>query len=263
MDVHRVYAYLLESESLYRQAIEEYDKAIAINPNLTFLYLRAGAIYRHLASLSGDPEDPLYTQALDYFDKAARLDEQLGIKDPIPFTSIAKTYAQQGEFFSAGRNVLKALSYDQANADTYGQLGIIYFKSRNYEGSMAALQCAVRGCTPDESCTARNGCDEAAGEIGVQVQPLALTSNSLVYYYTYGSVMAALSRPTQNYCPGAMDVFAQIRSQFSTEPIAMGIVSAGESICNSLTAETSVPSLATGTVTPGTPEPTPTYTPQK
>ena len=38
MDVHRVYAYVLESVGLYRQAIEEYDKAIAITPNLTFLY---------------------------------------------------------------------------------------------------------------------------------------------------------------------------------------------------------------------------------
>jgi tetratricopeptide (TPR) repeat protein len=253
MDVHRVYAYLLESESLYRQAIEEYDRAIEINPNLTFLYLRAGAIYRHLAQQSGDPADPLYDQALDYFEKAARLNEQLGIKDPIPFLSIAKTYTQQGEFFIAGRNVLKALSYDQANADTYGQLGIVYFKSRNYEGSMDALKCAVRGCTPEDSCKARSGCDEEAGEIGMQVEPLALTSNSVVYYYTYGSVLAALSRPGQNYCPQAMDVFADVKAQFSDEPIASGIVAAGEAICHSLASGTSIP-----TDEPGTPTATPT-----
>lgn len=260
MDVHRVYAYLLESESLYRQAIEEYDKAIEINPNLTFLYLRAGAIYRHLASLSGDSEDPLYQNALDYFEKAARLDGQLGIKNPIPYTSIARTYVQQGEFFIAGRNVLKALSYDQANADTYGQLGIVYFKSRNYEGSMDALKCAVRGCTPDESCKARNGCDAAAGEIGMQVNPLALTPNSVVYYYTYGSVMAALSRPGQNYCPDAMDVFADVKAQFSAEPIASGIVAAGEAICNSLASGTSIPTNEPGTpaTTPTPPAPRPT-----
>jgi tetratricopeptide (TPR) repeat protein len=250
MDVHRVYAYLLESQSLYRQAIEEYDKAIAINPNLTFLYLRAGAIYRHLAQQSGSVDDPLYEQALDYFDKAARLNEQLGIKDPIPFLSIAKTYTQKGQFFIAGRNVLKALSYDQANPDVYGQLGIVYFKSRNYEGSMSALQCAVRGCTPDESCEARSGCDAEAGEVGVQVDPLPLTANTVVYYYTYGSVLAALSRPNQNYCPEAMDVFREIKAQFSAEPIAAGIVAAGESICNSLASGVSLS-------TSPTPEPTP------
>ena len=49
MDVHRVYAYVLESFGQYNQAIEEYDAAIAITPNLTFLRLRAGANYRRLA----------------------------------------------------------------------------------------------------------------------------------------------------------------------------------------------------------------------
>jgi tetratricopeptide (TPR) repeat protein len=262
MDVHRVYAYLLESQSLYRQAIEEYDKAIDINPNLTFLYLRAGAIYRHLAQQSGDSKDPLYGQALDYFERAARLNEQLGIKDPIPYLSIARTYTQQGEFFIAGRNVLKALSFDQADPDTYGQLGIVYFKSRNYEGSLEALKCAVRGCTPEQSCTARNGCDEEAGEVGMQIEGLPLTPNTVVYYYTYGSVLAALSRPNQNYCPEAMDVFREVKAQFSDEPIASGIVAAGEAICNSLAAGPGAPSTPGETLIPtpsasATPTPTP------
>jgi tetratricopeptide (TPR) repeat protein len=261
MDVHRVYAYLLESQSLYRQAIEEYDRAIAINPNLTFLYTRAGAIYRHLAQQSGDVNDPLYDQALDYFEKAARLDEQLGIKDPIPYLSIAKTYTQKGEFFIAGRNVLKALSYDQANPDVYGQLGIVYFKSRNYEGAIEALQCAVRGCTPEESCKARNGCDAELGEIGMQVDRLPLTPNTVVYYYTYGSVLAALSRPTQNYCPQAMDVFREVKAQFSDEPTAAGIVAAGEAICNSLGSGSSPVSSPTPQLTPGAASETPTPTP--
>ena len=104
--------------------------------------VRAGAIYRHLQD---------YERSLEYFDRAARINEKLGIKDPTPNLSIAKTYSQQGEFFSAARNVLKALQYDQTNADTYGQLGIVFFKSRNYEGSILPLKCAVRGCTPEES----------------------------------------------------------------------------------------------------------------
>jgi tetratricopeptide (TPR) repeat protein len=242
MDVHRVYAYLLESQ--------------------TFLYLRAGAIYRHLAQQSGDSKDPLYGQALDYFERAARLNEQLGIKDPIPYLSIARTYTQQGEFFIAGRNVLKALSFDQADPDTYGQLGIVYFKSRNYEGSLEALKCAVRGCTPEQSCTARNGCDEEAGEVGMQIEGLPLTPNTVVYYYTYGSVLAALSRPNQNYCPEAMDVFREVKAQFSDEPIASGIVAAGEAICNSLAAGPGAPSTSGETLIPtpsasATPTPTP------
>ena len=101
--------------------------------------------------------------------------------------------------------------------DTYGQLGIVFFKSRNYEGSILPLQCAVRGCTPEESCEARNGCDEKAGEFGVQVKGLPLSPNTVVYYYTYGSVLSALSRPQQNYCPEALDVFARGATGLSAE----------------------------------------------
>ena len=56
MDVHRVYAYVLESFGQYNQAIQEYDIAISITPNLTFLHLRAGANYRRLAFGSPNEE---------------------------------------------------------------------------------------------------------------------------------------------------------------------------------------------------------------
>ncbi|NQU30500.1 MAG: tetratricopeptide repeat protein, partial [Anaerolineae bacterium] len=107
MDVHRVNAYVLESLGQYNQAIQEYDKALAISPNLTFLYLRAGANYRRLAfdSPNGETRTQLYENSLEYFAKAARLNEQLGILDPIPYLSISKTYSQEGEFFIAARNV--------------------------------------------------------------------------------------------------------------------------------------------------------------
>ena len=50
MDVYRVNAYVLETLGQYNLAISEYEKAIAIEPNFTFLYLRIGANYRRLAS---------------------------------------------------------------------------------------------------------------------------------------------------------------------------------------------------------------------
>ena len=234
MDVHRVYAYVLESFGQYNQAIQEYDKAIAISPNLTFLHLRAGANYRRLAfgSQNDTTRTQLYESSLEYFAKAARLNEQLGIEDPIPYLSIAKTYSQEGEYFIAARNVQRALEISPANADIYGQLGIVYFKSRNYEGSIPAFKCAIRGCTADESCDGRGGCgpnDEPAEVIG-----LDLSGNTVVYYYTYGSVLAALSRPQENYCVEAMQVMGEVKIQFSSDRDIMGIVQAGEAICQSL-----------------------------
>jgi len=234
MDVHRVYAYVLESFGQYNQAIQEYDKALAISPNLTFLYLRAGANYRRLAfdSPNEDVRTQLYESSLEYFAKAARLNEQLGIEDPVPYLSIARTYSQEGEFFIAARNVQRALEIDPANADIYGQLGLVYFKSRNYEGSIPAFKCAIHGCTAEESCDGRGGCgpnDEPA-----EVTGLALSANTVVYYYTYGSVLAALSRPQENFCDEAMIIMAEVRTQFSADRDIMGIVQAGESICQSL-----------------------------
>lgn len=234
MDVHRVYAYVLESLGQYNQAIQEYDKALEISPNLTFLYLRAGANYRRLGFGSNNDQtrNQLYEKSLEYFAKAARLNEQLGIEDPIPYLSISKTYSQQGEYFIAARNVQRALEIDPANADIYGQLGIVFFKSRNYEGAIPALKCAIRGCTKEESCDGRGGCgpnDEPA-----EVTGLELSGSTVVYYYTYGSVLAALSRPQENYCDEAMDIMGEVRAQFSDQADIMGIVQAGEEICRSL-----------------------------
>jgi len=258
MDVHRVYAYVLESFGDYNQAIQEYDKAIAITPNLTFLHLRAGANYRRLAFASPNEETAtqLYETSLEYFAQAASINEQLGVEDPVPYLSISRTYSQMGEFFIAARNVQKALEFQPNNADVYGQLGIIYFKSRNYEGSIPAFKCAIRGCTAEESCDGRGGC--GPNDTPAEVSGLALSPNTVVYYYTYGSVLAALSRPQDNKCPEAMDIFAEVKQSFGSDPDIAGIISAGEAICTSLGDTPSVVSTATPEVMSdetATPEP--------
>jgi len=234
MDVHRVYAYVLESLGQYNQAIQEYDLAISISPNLTFLHLRAGANYRRLAFGSPNPETAisLYERSLEYFAQAASINEQLGVEDPIPYLSISKTYSQMGEFFIAARNVQKALEFQPDNADVYGQLGIIYFKSRNYEGSIPALKCAIYGCTAEESCEGRGGC--GPNDTPAEVTGLALSPSTVVYYYTYGSVLAALSRPQDNRCPEAVDVLREVKLAYGSDPDIAGIISAGEAICASL-----------------------------
>lgn len=231
MDVHRVYAYVLESLGAYNQAIQEYDKAILISPNLTFLYLRAGANYRRLGfgSLNEESALALYDKSLEYFQKAAQINEQLGVLDPVPYLSIAKTYSQTGDYFAAALNVQKALDYDPGNADTYGQLGIVFFKSRNYEGSIPALKCAVRGCTAEESCDVRGGCNE--GDPGAAVVGLKLSPNTVVYYYTYGSVLAALSRPKDNKCGEAISILNEVAAAFPGDTDIAGIVQAGITIC--------------------------------
>lgn len=260
MDWHRVYAYYLETQGYYLDAILEYDRAIALAPNLTFLHLRAGATYRQLAFASTieAQRNDLYEKSLEYFDRAAKINEQIQVKNPGPYISIAKTYSQMGEYYAASRNVQKALEFEPTNPDVYGQLGIVYFKSRNYEGAIPALKCAIRGCSAAESCDARGGCDQ--GDPGHQVSGMPLSPGTLVYYYTYGSVLASLSRPKQNYCSEAFSVFQEIRnSPFGNEPNTLGIIEDGEAICRGLSAPAAP--LASPTLPAATPSPQPNLQP--
>jgi tetratricopeptide (TPR) repeat protein len=164
MDTHRVRGYVMETLAQYNEAIKEYLEAAAITPNMTFLYLRIGANYRE-GIKNAD-------RALEYFDKAANINAQLGVQNPTPYIEIARTYTQKGEFFAAALNAKKALEFDKYNANTYGQLGIIYRRARNYEGAMPLLKCAVVGCTAEEN------------ELGgVEVTGLPLTNPQVAYYY--------------------------------------------------------------------------------
>lgn len=214
MDTRRVYATVLESLGQYRDSITWYERAAELAPNLTFLYIRIGITYRELG---------VFDQALEFFAQAASINQQIGVQDPTPYIGIAKTYIQQGEFFSAALNAEKALEFDPTNANTYGQLGIIYIKSRNFEGAMPVLQCAVEGCSAEEN---------EIGGVDVRGQPL--TSSTLEYYLRYGSVLAALSREGQNYCPRALEVMDQVIDRFPEDATSISVVQENRLICSSI-----------------------------
>lgn len=258
MDVYRVNAYVLETLGQYNLAISEYEKAIKLEPNFTFLYIRIGGNYRRLAydvaiTQGEEAARPVYEQSLEYFDKAVKINQQIGVKDPGPHLSIARTYSQLGEFFIAARNVQTALEYEPTNPDIYGQLGIIYFRSRNYEGSRYSLKCAIYGCSGEDSCLGRGleRCFPNLGENPVDVEGLAISPNTIVYYYTYGSVLAALSRPRDNRCDQAMQTMQEVRTEIDTNPdnyadgreTILSIVDAAEEICASLNSGTPLPDL--------------------
>ncbi len=226
MDTHRVMGTVLEAWGYYRDAIDEFIKASKITPNLTFLYLRIGIGYRQLQ---------VFPTALEYFEKAATINQTLGIKDPLPYIAIAKTYAQQGEFFIAARNGEKALSFDPANADTYGQLGMIYVQARNYETALPTLRCAVDGCSANENDTAKLFVENGILTESTSVQPLPLTNLNIAYYYVrYGSVLAYLSTPDNGYCSHSLELMTQLRLTYPDDPVLMKNVEDNEATCRDL-----------------------------
>ena len=263
MDVHRVYAYVLESLGEYNLAIQEYDRAIALTPKLTFLHLRAGANYRQLGFNSPNDvtQQQLFDKSLEYFARAASINDELQIDDPTPYLSISKTYSQQGEYFIAARNVQRALDFQPDNPDFYGQLGVIYFKSRNYEGSIPALKCAIRGCSGEASCAGRglDGCDDQNPPVEVVGLPLSL--GSVDYYQVYFSVLAALGPRDATYCPLAMEIVDEVRSSGyeAQRPDITSNITAAQLQCSDTDSALFLPEAALGSGT-GTPEPIPTST---
>ncbi|MDH5505639.1 MAG: tetratricopeptide repeat protein [Anaerolineae bacterium] len=211
MDTHRVMAVVLESIGEYPKAIEEYKLAAAIEPNLTFLYIAIGVNYRTLGR---------HEEALEYFDRAATINKSLGIQDPLPYIAIAKTYIRDGQFFIAALNVQSALSFDPTNADTYGQLGIVRSRGRNFEGAIPVLHCAVRGCSAEEN-----------EELGVAVVGLALQDASLEYYLAYSSLLSAFGECDGDQ--GSLILLAEIEANYANDPITMDVVEENRNVCAS------------------------------
>lgn len=242
MDTHRVYGYVLETLAQYNAAIQQYQEAAAINPNMTFLYIRIGQNFREGIK---NPQ-----RALEYFERAARINEQLGVENPLPYIEIARTYTQQGQFFAASINAEKALQLDNSNAHVYGQLGMIFRRARNYEGANPLLKCAVLGCTAEEN------------EMGnVPVQGLPLSSLTVGYYYVeYGTNLAFLSRPNENYCPQALPILRQVREAFPDDTILAAIAADSEGICRRVQNESlnQTPTPEAASTPDGMPVPSPT-----
>jgi tetratricopeptide (TPR) repeat protein len=265
MDVHRVHAYVLETQADYTGAIEAYDKAIQIAPNLSFLYLRAGANYRALAFKSPNEQvqADLFEKSLEYFASAARINEQLGIQDPQPYLSIARTYSQMGQFFIAIRNVQKTIEFQPDKAEFYGELGVLYHKNRNYETGILAFKCAIHGCTPEESCEGRGGCGEA--DVPAEVVGLPLSPSTIYYYDIFASELAALDTPKSPHCAEALEI-AQIiaDSDLDSDPNIAADIVVVRNLCDPSFVD---PNPPTATPTPtSTPEPelieeTPTASP--
>lgn len=221
-DVYRVQGNVLESYGQYRSAIDAYERALALSPNMTFLQIRIGVNWRQIKE---------YDTALEMFAKAARINDQLGLSDPLPYLAIGNTYSQTGDFYAAGLNIKKALSINPYNADVYGRLGVNYYKARNYEAAIGALKCATYGCGATESCEVRE-CSDAGNPL-IEIEGLPLSGTSVVYYFTYVGALSYMHGNVNRYCEDAVDIADEIEAMYSNDETVMYIVRDSRNICAS------------------------------
>ena len=67
------------------------------------------------------------------------------------------------------------------------------------------------------------------------VEGMPLTSITVAYYYVeYGTNLAFLSRPNENFCPEAYEVLQEVRLAYPDDPTLMSIIEDSEGICRQL-----------------------------
>ncbi len=247
LDARRAMGMANEDVGNYEGAIERYKSALAINPNLITLYLRLGRCYQALAQRGTTSYQP----AIDAFTKANAIDG----KDVEPYLKLSQAYYQDDQLGVAEQYLDQALTLEPENPSIHGQLGLLLFRRKNYEGAEPELSLAVQGGVYEVSKTKR-----------VSVAGLSLDQNSKEFYYTYGNLLAYNVE-----CDKARQVLSQTLAKFPDDPTVKGSYDESMTICanyfaGTLTPQptlTATPKAAAGTAkapagTPKPPTPTPT-----
>jgi tetratricopeptide (TPR) repeat protein len=218
METHRARGLVLEITGNNAEAITEFEKAVVMNDSLADLHLALGRNYKALDD---------YNNAIDQFNRAISLQPN----DPQPYIETALTYLKTGDYAKAVQYAEQAVQQKPEDALLYGYLGTIYYRWEDYQNALVPLRLATRG-----------GLTEA----GVQVQGLALNSDSMYMYARYG---LTLSRAGQ--CGEALQISQTLTQAFPKDEINVANAAEMVNICEQ----------QPGGVTPtpaGTPEATPT-----
>ena len=98
----------------YSKAISDYNKAIAIDPNLTVAYLNRGFTYRQLGE---------YDKAISDYSKAIELYPRYALA----YNNRGYAYRKKGEYDRAIFNYSKAIEIDPKYAAAYYNRGMAYY----------------------------------------------------------------------------------------------------------------------------------------
>ncbi len=208
MEALRARAYVLYQTGNYKEALDLYQAAIAINKYIPDLYLWEGYTYQSLEE--SDPE------ATDKAIKAFLQAKALNPKDPQPDVELSKTYLKVGQYEKAIQYAENAIKADPTNPYRYGNLGVIYYRKEDYNKAIDALTLAIRGGTSPD---------------GVAVKGHPLDDDWMaMYYWFYGF---ALAKVEPNRCSEAVPIFQALLVTMPDNDLATENAQAGLELCQS------------------------------
>ncbi len=190
MEAHRARGLLLEITGNYQEAINEFQIAISINPNISDLYLALGRNFR------ADGKD---SDAITVFERARSLNPY----DPWAPYYISRTYGGNGEYAKAIQQAEDAIDLDPSRTMFYWNLGTQYYMFQKYSEAASYFKLAIQGgMTPS----------------GVVIEGIPLSYNNRVpeLYYMYGLILARAGE-----CQEAAEIVKIITQGIPDDPIAV------------------------------------------
>jgi tetratricopeptide (TPR) repeat protein len=168
LEAHWARGYILYITGNAELAIEQYLKAIEINPNISQLHLELGIAYRSL---------DLFDQALEEYNLANTLNPS----DPLPDLYSSRAVAAVGKYAQAVQYAETAIN--DSPADAYLRGNYAYMLYKNFEWPAAAEQFAL----------VLEGGETEDGQV---IEPLSISGDEWVsrYYYAYAILLAEMGR---------------------------------------------------------------------
>jgi tetratricopeptide (TPR) repeat protein len=130
LDAHHNMGYVLEIQGRYREAVDFYENAITLAPNLAPLYVAAGRSYYWL----GD-----FESATDRFKEAIKLSPT----DPEAYDRLGWTYHTNGQYTQAIDALEQSIGVDPTYDRAWGHLGLVYYTRQNFETAIELLPKAI------------------------------------------------------------------------------------------------------------------------
>lgn len=205
METYRARGFVLEVTGNYKESIQAFEAAVAINENIADIHLALGRNYRYLQE---------YALAVEEFSRANALNPA----DPNPDMLISRTYASVGEYAKAIQFGEQAVNDVPTDPWLWGNLGSMYYRNLQYDDAVSSFRLAVKGGSTEQ---------------GDVVEGLALDYGRIAeYYYMFGLSLARI-----NDCGQALQIAQVLQQGVPNDEIAVYNAQEMISICQQLLEE--------------------------